>query len=753
MESIEGYVESVIYRNAENGYTVFMVEADGEEVTCVGTIVPVQTGEYIEITGEYTTHPVYGTQMRVSSFREKQPVGSAAVERYLGSGAVKGIGQALAHRIVSAFGDETFRIMEDEPERLAEIRGISLRMAQNIGVQMADRRSERQAIVFLQELGVGPALSMKLYQEYGDEIYTIVRTNPYKIAEDLEGVGFKTADEIAARAGIEADSAFRIRSGVLYTLTMASLDGHTFLPQEELTARCAQLLQVTEDAVRDVYMDLMMERRIVRRVVPAHGDQTSGTAWVPEQVRIYAASFHAMEQGTAQMLQRLNVTFDVPQEETDAFLAHLSQTSDLEPDEKQAQAVQEAARHGIFLLTGGPGTGKTTTINAMIRYFMAKGLQISLAAPTGRAAKRMSEMTGFEASTVHRLLEVSGAPGAGSQFGRDQDHPLDADVIIVDEMSMVDITLMYALLKAVTVGTRLILVGDIDQLPSVGPGSVMKDMLSSEAFSSVALTRIFRQAAQSDIVVNAHKINRGEEIVLDNQSRDFFFLKRYDTNQILRVTLSLIMEKLPRYVDAGPTDIQVLSPSRKGVLGVTSLNQVLQRYLNPPGPQKREKQYGDVLFREGDKVMQIRNNYKIEWEVRGKYDLPVKTGTGVFNGDIGIIREINDYASEMTVEFDDRRTVVYPYSNLDELEIAYAMTIHKSQGSEYPAVVIPLLGGPRMLLNRNLLYTAVTRAKKCVVIVGSEETFYTMVHNTAEQKRYSGLKEEIISCMTMNALS
>ena len=758
MERLEGYVESVIFRNPENGYTVFGIESEGEEMTCVGTLPSVRAGEYIEVFGEYTTHPVYGTQMRVSSFLEKRPVGGAAVERYLSSGAVKGIGQTLAHRIVQKFGEDTFRIMEEEPERLAEVKGISLKMAQSFGAQMSDRRAERQAIVFLQENGVGPALSVRLYQTYGDEIYTIIRTNPYKIAEDLEGVGFRTADEIAARAGIEPGSAFRIRSGILYELSQASLEGHTFLPEEVLTYRSAQMLQVDPEKVRSEYMDLMMERKIVRKVVQTaqeadapdsdaagsgEGGSSGEAAQRREQVRMYAASFHTMETGTAQRLLQLNVTYDVPEEEILSRLSKIEAASERTMDPMQTRAVIEAARHGVFLLTGGPGTGKTTTINVLIRYFMQDGLAIALAAPTGRAAKRMSEMTGFTASTIHRLLEVSGAPGTISEFVRNEENPLEYDVIMIDEMSMVDISLMYALLKAVTVGTRLILVGDIDQLPSVGPGAVMKDILASGQFPSVSLTRIFRQAAQSDIVVNAHRINRGEEIALDNRSRDFFFLKRSDPQQILRVTLSLIMEKLPRYVNAEPSDIQVLSPMRKGVLGVSQLNEMLQKYLNPASPDKREKQYGDVLFREGDKVMQIRNDYQLAWEVRGKYGLVVKSGTGIFNGDIGIVREINEFASQMTVEFDDRKTVVYAYSQLDELEIAYAMTIHKSQGSEYPAVVLPLLGGPRMLLNRNLLYTAVTRAKRCVVIVGSEETFHEMVRNTSQQTRYSGLKEEL----------
>ena len=573
-------------------------------------------------------------------------------------------------------------------------------------------------------------LAVKVYQQYGQEVYGIIRENPYRLADDIEGVGFRTADEIAVRVGIRMDSDFRIRSGILYVLLQASTEGHTYLPEEELTRRTGQLLEVGEEQIEKQYMDLAIERKIIMK----QGEN---------QTQIYAASFYYMEANTATMLKQLNVSYDVPDLEIEERVRRIEKQTGMELDEHQMTAVKEAVRNGLLIITGGPGTGKTTTINTIIKYFEMEGLDIFLAAPTGRAAKRMSETTGFEARTIHRMLELNGGVDGAAGFERNEQNPLETDVVIIDEMSMVDISLMHALLKAVAVGTRLILVGDVNQLPSVGPGSVLRDIIRSHECNVVMLTKIFRQASTSDIIVNAHKINQGEEVTLDNKSMDFFFLKRYDADVIISVVLQLIKQKLPKFVDATPYDIQVLTPMRKGLLGVERLNGILQRYLNPPSPQKREKEHGDILFREGDKIMQTRNNYQLEWEIRTKYGLSVDKGTGVFNGDMGIVREINDFAETMTVEFDEGRMVEYPYKLLDELELAYAITIHKSQGSEYPAVVIPLLSGPSMLMNRNLLYTAVTRARKCVTLVGNEVTFAQMVQNTSQQKRYSGLCDRL----------
>ena len=730
MEKLAGYVEHIIYRNADNGYTVLNLVSGEEEITCVGIFSAIAEGENIEASGDYTDHPTYGKQFKVESFEEKAPEDEEAIERYLGSGAIRGIGLALAARIVRRFKADTFRIIEEEPERLAEVKGISERKAMEIADQVNEKRDLRQAMIFLQQYGITMNLAVKVYQQYGQEVYGIIRENPYRLADDIEGVGFRTADEIAVRVGIRMDSDFRIRSGILYVLLQASTEGHTYLPEEELTRRTGQLLEVGEEQIEKQYMDLAIERKIIMK----QGEN---------QTQIYAASFYYMEANTATMLKQLNVSYDVPDLEIEERVRRIEKQTGMELDEHQMTAVKEAVRNGLLIITGGPGTGKTTTINTIIKYFEMEGLGIFLAAPTGRAAKRMSETTGFEARTIHRMLELNGGVDGAAGFERNEQNPLETDVVIIDEMSMVDISLMHALLKAVAVGTRLILVGDVNQLPSVGSGSVLRDIIRSHECNVVMLTKIFRQASTSDIIVNAHKINQGEEVTLDNKSMDFFFLKRYDADVIISVVLQLIKQKLPKFVDATPYDIQVLTPMRKGLLGVERLNGILQRYLNPPSPQKREKEHGDILFREGDKIMQTRNNYQLEWEIRTKYGLSVDKGTGVFNGDMGIVREINDFAETMTVEFDEGRMVEYPYKLLDELELAYAITIHKSQGSEYPAVVIPLLSGPSMLMNRNLLYTAVTRARKCVTLVGNEVTFEQMVQNTSQQKRYSGLCDRL----------
>ena len=731
METIQGYVDHIIYRNTENGYTVLVLVCDEEELTCVGIFSDIVEGENIEAKGEFTEHPVYGRQFKVSSFEEKAPEDEIAIERYLGSGAIRGIGLALAARIVRRFKKDTFRIIEEEPERLAEVKGISERKAMEIADQVNAKKDLRQAMIFLQQYGISTTLAVKIYNFYGARIYSVLKENPYQMAEDIEGVGFKTADEIASRAGIRTDSDFRIRSGILYVLLQASAEGHTYLPMEELTMRTSQLLEVDGAHIEKHYMNLAIDRKIMMRQKE-------------DMTQIYAATFYHMEANTASMLKQLDVTYDIKDEEIEKRIKRIEKQTNIQLDEQQVCAVKEAVRNGLLIITGGPGTGKTTTINTIIRYFELEGMDIFLGAPTGRAAKRMSETTGFEARTIHRMLEVNGGAEGTGGFERNEKNPLETDVIIIDEMSMVDITLMHALLKAVLAGTRLILVGDVNQLPSVGPGSVLKDIIESNQFHTVKLNKIFRQASTSDIIVNAHKINNGEEVVLDNKSMDFFFLKRYEADKIINVTLQLIKQKLPKFVDATEYDIQVLTPTRKGLLGVERLNTVLQMYLNPADNSKREKEYNGTIFREGDKVMQIKNNYQLEWEIRSKYGLCIDKGTGVFNGDTGIIEEINYFAETMTVSFDEGKMVEYSFKLLDELELAYAITIHKSQGSEYPAVVIPLFQGPRMLLNRNLIYTAVTRAKKCVTIVGDDEVFRTMVQNNAQLKRYSGLLDRLI---------
>ncbi len=734
-ELINGYVDHIIFRNNDNGYTVMVMICDEEELTCVGVFSDIAEGECIEAKGEYTDHPTYGRQFAVKSFEEKAPQDALAIERYLGSGAIKGIGIALAARIVRRFKEDTFRIIEEEPERLAEVKGISQRKAMEIADQVNEKRDLRQAMIFLQQYGISTTLAVKIYNTYGQEVYSILKENPYRMADDVDGVGFRTADEIASRVGIRTDSDFRIRSGIQYALLQASNEGNTYLPMPELTQRASALLEIEPEYIEKHYMNLAMDRKIIMRQVE-------------DVTQIYASAFFYMEANAATMIKNLDASFDVPDIEIEARLRQIEKQTKMDLDEHQVEAVKEAVRNGVLVITGGPGTGKTTTINTIIKYFESEGMDIFLAAPTGRAAKRMSETTGFEARTIHRMLELNGGVEGNAGFERNEQNPLETDVIIIDEMSMVDISLMYSLLKAIVAGTRLILVGDVNQLPSVGPGNVLKDIIDSGLFHTVMLTKIFRQASTSDIIVNAHKINRGEPVELDNKSMDFFFLKRYDADKIINVTLQLILQKLPKFVGASMMDIQVLTPMRKGLLGVERLNTVLQMYLNPPDKRKKEKEHGTTLFREGDKVMQIKNNYQLEWEIRSKYGLCIDKGTGVFNGDTGIIEEINDFAETVTVCFDEGRMVEYPYKLLEELEHAYAVTIHKSQGSEYPAVVIPLLSGPRMLMNRNLLYTAVTRAKKCVTIVGNDTTFEQMIANNSQLKRYSGLRDRLVEDAT-----
>ena len=734
MATVCGFVERIKYRNEENGYTVLSLTDEGDEYTLVGNFHYISEGEMVEATGPMTEHPVYGEQMTVETYEIKTPEDTAAMERYLGSGAVKGIGAALAARIVRRFKADTFRIMEEEPERLSEVKGISEKMAMAISEQVEEKKEMRQAMMFLQEYGISMSLAVKIFQEYGPRLYTVIKENPYQLADDIAGVGFKMADEIAKRVGIFTDSDFRIKSGVLYTLLQATANGHTYLPEDELLSQASELLRVEKESIEKHLMDMQIDKRLVIRE--------------SEGIRIvYASQYYYMEMSVARMLHDLNIRGREPEETIRKKLLQIQKEESIKLDEKQVQAVVEAVNSGLLIITGGPGTGKTTTINTIIRYFESEEMEILLAAPTGRAAKRMTEATGYEARTIHRLLEISGMPGdersVGMHFERNEENPLDADAVIIDETSMVDIHLMQSLLKAVNPGTRLILVGDVNQLPSVGPGNVLKDVIEAGCFNVVMLTRIFRQASQSDIVVNAHKINAGETVPLGKKSNDFLFIKRDDPNTIINAMITLVQKKLPGYVGADPYDIQIMTPMRKGALGVERLNTILQEYLNPPDKSKLEKESGGVTFRVGDKVMQIKNNYNIEWEVRNKYGIPVDKGTGIYNGDIGIIREINLFAELVTVEFDEGRMVEYSFKQMEELELAYAITIHKSQGSEYPAVVIPIFSGPKMLMTRNLIYTAVTRARACVCLVGVPEVFQAMVDNEMEQRRYSGLKERI----------
>ena len=740
MVEFEGYVERITFRNEENGYTVFYLvrpeteEVQEEEERCVGCFSYIAEGNYLIVRGERVEHKKYGMQIQVNSYEEKQPEGTAAVEKYLGSGAIKGIGPGLAARIVKKFGEDTFSIIEREPERLAEVKGISEKMAQSIAVQFDEKQNMRKAMLFLQDYGISMNLAVKIFGTYHDEMYEILKKNPYRLAEDVTGIGFKTADLIAKQAGFGRDSEYRIRAGVMYVLQQSGNKGHCYLPERELVSEAEKILMVDRKMIAETIDSLILNREIM-------------TEEVGEERRLYDSTLYYLEMNAARMLLDLNVPFRIEEELLEKRIKKIEKEQRIVLDEIQREAVIESEKNGVTIITGGPGTGKTTTIHIILRIFEEEGLDVLLAAPTGRAAKRMSETTGYEAQTIHRLLELSGsAEGddrSGMHFERNEKQPLEADVLIVDEFSMVDIHLLNALLKALVPGCRLIVVGDVNQLPSVGPGNVLRDMIRSEFCHVVRLNRIFRQAAESQIVVNAHKINAGQEIILDNDNKDFFHMERNSVTTIMDEVIPLVLKKLPGYVEATSYDIQVLTPMRKGDLGVENLNRVLQSYVNPEMFGKREKEFHGTIFREQDKVMQIKNDYQIGWKKYTPYGDCYEEGTGVFNGDVGVVRRILELEECVEVEFEEGKLVSYEYSQMEELELAYAITVHKSQGSEYPAVVLPLLSGPKPLFTKNLLYTAVTRAKKCVVIVGSEKSVQQMICNVFEQKRYSGLEKRI----------
>ena len=814
MTAYKGFVSHIVYRNEENSYTVFELtltesadgtsagsdsgtrtgsdngnkagsdsgtrtgtgQADsadhpdsselGDVMTCVGYPVSISEGESCVVEGEYTTHPVYGEQLRVRSYRMIAPENAQAMYRYLAAGSIKRIGPAMAARIIKMFGDDTLRVMEEEPEKLARVKGISLNIAREIGAQMEDKKDLRDAMIFLQKYGIGSAHASRIWQTYGMGLYEIMKTNPYRLAEDIRGIGFATADEIARRIGIRADSEYRIRSGLLYNLFMASGEGHSFLPRDILLKRTGELLRLPPDEVLLQMENLAIEGRLKIRW---RGEDRS-------EAEVYLTGVYRREQEIARMLLDLDARLRGSAKDKAGLRKMEDRISALEKEEKitldplQRKAVLEAASNAVLLISGGPGTGKTTTINTIIRFFKGEKLEVVLAAPTGRAARRMSEATGYPAMTIHRLLGVrspedsdpgeGGFPDAGreysaggsagekqggfSYFERGKDNPIKADVVIIDEMSMVDMNLFHALLMAVPAGARLVMVGDVNQLPSVGPGCVLQDLIESGSFHTIMLRHIFRQASESDIVMNAHRILEGTSLPMDNKSRDFFFLERDQVPVIYKHTVQLIRQMLPGYVGCRPEDIQVLTPMRRGNLGVARLNEVLQSVLNPPAAGKREHEDHDTVFREGDKVMQTRNNYSIEWEIRGNFGMPVEQGTGIFNGDFGRIMEIDPGRKVMTVCFDDARMVEYQFSDLEDLDLAYAITVHKSQGSEYPAVILPLLSGPSGLFNRNLLYTAVTRARKCVVMLGSRGAVDRMIANTQRTHRYTGLRERIL---------
>jgi len=734
MQTVSGYIEKIIYRNENNGYTVLSVESDDDSYVFVGTFNYIAEGEFIKAKGNMKLHPNYGEQLFVDEYEITEPQELDSIGKYLASSAIKGVGEALAKRIIKKFKLDTLRVMEEEPERLVEVKGVSAKLAKSISEQIQEKKSMRDAMIYLQKFGISMKLAAKIYLEYGSKVYNIIETNPYRLADDIDGIGFKIADDIANKVGVTADSKFRAIAGIEYILSNAMLSGHLYLPDGILQN---EFLELFGENIFD-FNSLLAEMQIEKRIVVRKDTENN----------VYLAQSYYTELAVAKMLVDINIKAKYDSNKVEEKILNIEEKEGIVLDDLQRQAVIESISSGLIIITGGPGTGKTTTINTIIKYFESEGESISLAAPTGRAAKRMSETTSYEAKTIHRLLEITTnsseiSKNIGTHFERNEDNPLEADIIIIDEVSMVDIFLMNALLKAVAIGTRLILVGDINQLPSVGPGTVLKDLIESDCFNVVRLNKIYRQSDRSDIVINAHKIMTNEEIDLSKKSNDFIFIKQSNPDNVTGSVISLVRDKLPDYVNATSNELQIMTPMRKGPLGVEALNSFLQRSLNPSSKQKKEKEYDTAVFREGDKVMQIKNNYQKEWFVYNDKHIPTDKGFGVYNGDIGTIKEIDMLSESFTLCFDDGRVCEYEFSEFNEIELAYAITVHKSQGSEYPAVIIPIYKGPAMLMNRNLIYTAITRAKKCVVLVGIPEVFYAMVENTKEMARYTGLKKRI----------
>lgn len=731
---IIGEVEDIIYRNQENGYTVFSLSAEDDTVTCVGTVPDIHRGETLEVHGSWTMHALYGRQVQVQYYEKSMPTTVSGMEKYLSSGMIKGIGEKTAKRIVERFGEATFYVIEEKPDMLTEIKGITYDRAQKISAAFSEQHELRRAMLFLQSFEISPAYALRIYKKYKARTFEIVKNNPYRLADDVVGIGFRLADKMAASAGIAADDPNRVKAAVKYILNMAAGNGHCFLPKEQLIEEAVSLLQLhplaVENAIRELQVDSLLWQEKL------HGVDC-----------VYLNYYFYAEMSVAKRLLELSAEYEPPDwEYISREIARVEKETGVTLAAEQRIAVAEAMSNGVLIITGGPGTGKTTTINTILHILQREELEVVLAAPTGRAAKRMTEATGVEAQTIHRLLGINfiGEDNRRQTFDKNETDPIEADVIIIDESSMVDISLMQALLRAVESGSRIIFVGDVDQLPSVGAGNVLKDMIQSNCLKVVRLQHVFRQAQESAIIMNAHRINQGEEPVLNETGTDFFFLRRAYAEDAAAAVLELVTKRLPQFTGRdGLSEMQILTPMRKGTLGVQNLNQLLQQTLNPPERDKREVPFRRIIFREGDKVMQIKNNYNVVWRKCNASGKQTEEGLGIYNGDAGVILSIDTKAEELRVLFDDDKIVDYDFSRLEELELAYAITIHKSQGSEYPVVILPVYSGPPMLMTRNLLYTAVTRAKQLVVLVGLRETVSAMIRNDREVDRHTGLAERI----------
>lgn len=728
MLEVEGRLIEIIFQNESNGYTVAILESPEEEITMVGYLPALKEGDHLSVKGKWMIHPVYGHQLEVQEYRPILPTTEEGIIYYLSSGILPGIGKKMAKRIVDYFGKEAMEIIQSQPHRLTEVSGIGESKAEAITEAFQEQRELREIILFLSQYSITPNYAVKIYKIYGENTISTIQENPYRLAEDIMGIGFITADRIAKTMGIAANSKYRIYAGTKYMLNTFHLEGHTYAPGQMLIERTAELLKVEVEMVQEAVQNLALDQKIQ---IERQG----------EEIAVYSMAYYYAETNVCKKLIELSRVKMAPLEiDLEEELQQLQQQEGISLATNQKEAVKQAVENGILVITGGPGTGKTTTINTLIKIFEKLEMKIVLGAPTGRASKRMTEATGKEARTIHRMLELGFAEEEDSMmFQRNEENPLDSDVIIVDEVSMVDILLMHSLMKAVSLGTRLVLVGDADQLPSVGAGNVLKDIIDSRIVKVVRLNEIFRQAEESMIIVNAHKINHGEYPLLNMKEKDFYFITKNQRGNITKTVIQLVKERLPNHYQFDSVkDIQVLTPMKKGEIGTINFNKELQQALNPPIKWKKEKALKEKIFRVGDKVMQIKNNYTLKWESQDP-DSQEEKGEGIFNGDIGYIHSIDEEDQELKVLFDDYRLVNYSFSQLDELELAYCITIHKSQGSEFPVVVMPIAWGPPMLLTRNLLYTAITRAKNLVVLVGTENYLRMMVDNDKIIQRYSGL--------------